>query len=55
MHHDSLKAADGGTFVALLIGAAVANITSSHPPKTIIKIVFQGKVNAAPCSCQKAT
>ena len=48
MYYDSLKAAEGGTFVALRIGAAVAKITNNHPPKTIIRIVFQGKVNAAP-------
>ena len=55
MRYDSRKAADGKTFVARLIGKAVAISTSSHPPKTTNNIVDQGKVKVVPWSSQKAT
>ena len=48
MRYDSLKAADGRTFVARFIGRAVAIGTSSHPPKTTNNIVSQGKVKVVP-------
>ena len=46
--HASLSAADGGTFVALLMGTPVAKITNIQPPNTTAAMVDQGNEKAAP-------